>query len=95
MIEPDPTQGDGAGRVTLSEATAAVLDELTDCCGKLQSIQRHFGKAENPDGGGPKHELIGKDEGDARKVARHIAARLEACAGALRNASDPSGPPLK
>jgi hypothetical protein len=95
MSDADPTQGDGAQRVTLSEATSAVMDELTDCRGKLESIRRHFGKAENPDGGGPEHELTDEDEGEARKIARHVAARLEACAGALRNASDPSGPPFE
>lgn len=34
-------------------------------------------------------------QGEAREVARHVAARLEACAGALRNASDLSGPPFE
>jgi hypothetical protein len=55
----------------------------------MESIRRHFGKAENPDGGGPERELTDEDEEDARKVARHVAARLKACAGALRNASNP------
>lgn len=95
MSELDPTQGEGAGRVTLSEATAAVLDELTDCCGKLQSIRQRFRKAENPDGGGPEQEMTEEEEVTARDVARDVAARLEACAGALRNASDPGGPPLQ
>lgn len=93
MSDPDLTQGDGAERVTLSEATAAVLDELAGCRAKLQSIQQRFRKAENPDGGGPEQEMTEEDELKARDVVRQVAARLEASAGALRNASDPSGPP--
>lgn len=95
MSELDPTQGDGAGHVTLSEATAAVLDELAGCRSELQSIRQRLNKAENPDGGGPEQEMTEEEKVTARDVARDVAARLEACAGALRNASDPSDPPFQ
>jgi len=85
--ERDPSQGDGAARVPLSEAITAVLDVLDRCPGDLSAVRHRLRQKEMPE------EL---DTGESElprpaDQARHIAARLESCAGALRNASGESG----
>jgi hypothetical protein len=99
MIEPThgPTQGDGAGRVTLSEAAAAALHVLDDCRGELDAIRRRY--TLNPGGPAdmdpPERAWIDAETERGRQRARAVAAHLEAVAGALRNASEPSGPPFR
>lgn len=81
--DDDPPEGDGAARVPLSEAINAVLDVLSDCGGSLKAIRYRLRQEELP-------EELDVDESEFPRPgeqARHIAARLEECAGALRNAS--------
>jgi hypothetical protein len=76
------SEGDGAARVPLSEAITAVLNVSDDCAGDLSAIRHRLRQKELP-------EELDIDEsalpGPAEQ-ARHIAARLETCAGALRHA---------
>ena len=81
--EDEPQEGDGAARVPLSEAITAVLDVLTQCGGNLEAIRHRLRQEELP-------EELSVDESELPRPdeqARHVAARLEECAGALRNAS--------
>ena len=87
LDEGEPQEGDGAARVPLSEAITAVLDVLTQCGGNLEAIRHRLRQEELPE------EL---DTGESAlprpdEQARHVAARLEECAGALRNASGEVG----
>jgi hypothetical protein len=85
--DDDPSEGDGAGRVPLSEAINAVLDVLDDCAGDLAAVRHRLRQQELP-------EEIDIDESELPRPdeqARHIAARLETYAGALRNASGEVG----
>jgi hypothetical protein len=81
--EGKPARGDGAARVPLSEAITAVLDVLSECGGDLEAIRHRLRQKELP-------EELDTDESELPRPAeqaRHVAARLETCAGALRNAS--------
>lgn len=85
--DQDPSEGDGAARVPLSEAITAILDVLDACAGDLAAIRHRLRQKELP-------EELDIDESDLPRPdeqARHIAARLETCAGALRNASGEVG----
>jgi hypothetical protein len=85
--EGSPSEGDGAARVPLSEAINAVLDVLSECGGNLEAIRHRLRQQELP-------EELGINESELPRPgeqARHIAARLEECAGALRNASGDVG----
>ena len=87
LDEDKPQEGDGAARVPLSEAITAVLDVLTQCGGNLEAIRHRLRQEELP-------EELDIDESELPRPdeqARHIAARLEECAGALRNASGEVG----
>lgn len=86
----DSPKGDGAARVPLSEAINAVLDVLDDCAGDLAAIRHRLRQQELP-------EELDIDESELPRPdeqARHIAARLEGCAGTLRNASGEVGDQL-
>ena len=85
--EDEPQEGDGAARVPLSEAITAVLDVLDQCAGDLSAIRHRLRQQELP-------EELDIDESELPRPdeqARHVAARLETCAGALRNASGEVG----
>jgi hypothetical protein len=85
--DDDPPEGDGAARVPLSEAITAVLDVLDVCAGNLEAVRHRLRREELP-------EELDIDESELPRPdeqARHIAARLEECAGALRNASGEVG----
>lgn len=83
--DDDPSQGDGAARVTLSEAITAVLSLLDDCTSDLSAILHWLRHQELP-------EELEVDESERPAVqARQIAERLETCADALRNASGETG----
>jgi len=85
--EEKPQEGDGAARVPLSEAITAVLDVLSQCSGNLEAIRHRLRQEELP-------EDLDIDESELPRPdeqARHVAARLETCAGALRNASGEVG----
>lgn len=87
LPDEDPSQGDGAARVPLSEAITAVLDVLDACAGDLAAVHHRLRQEELP-------EELEIDESELLRPAqqaRHIAARLETCAGALRNASGEMG----
>lgn len=87
LPDDDPSEGNGAARVPLSEAITAVLDVLDQCAGDLSAIRHRLRQQELPEGLDiDESELPRPDE-----QARHIAARLEECAGALRNASGEMG----
>ena len=85
--EGSPSEGDGAARVPLSEAINAVLDVLDECAGDLAAVWHRLRQQELP-------EELEVDESELPRPgeqARRIAARLETCAGALRNASGEVG----
>lgn len=85
--EGSPSEGDGAARVPLSEAINAVLDVLDECAGDLAAVRHRLRQQELP-------EELEVDESELPRPgeqARRIAARLETCAGALRNASGEVG----
>jgi len=85
--DDDPSEGDGAARVPLSEAINAVLDVLDECASDLAAVRHRLRQQELP-------EELDIDESELPRPdeqARHIAARLETCAGALRNASGEVG----
>jgi len=85
--EGEPQEGDGAARVPLSEAITAVLDVLDDCAGDLAAARHRLHQQELP-------EELDIDEPELPRPAeqaRHVAARLEECAGALRSASGEAG----
>lgn len=80
--DEDSSKRDGAIRVPLSEAITAVLDVLDQCAGDLSAIRHRLRQQELP-------EELDTDESELPRPAeqaRHVAARLETCAGALRNA---------
>ena len=83
--DPDPEEG-GTTRVPLSEAITAVLDELGDCASVLSVIRHQLREQELPEGVEAEEEDLPLPE----EHARHIAARPESCAGAIRNASGES-----
>ena len=85
--EGELSQGDGAARVPLSEAIGAVLDVIDKCASDLTAVRHRLRQQELPE------ELsVGESElPRPDEQARHIAARLETCAGALRNASGETG----
>ncbi len=85
--EDEPREGDGAARVPLSEAITAVLDVLGACAGDLAAVRHRLRQKELP-------EELEIDESELPRPdeqARHTAARLETCAGALRNAGGEIG----
>lgn len=87
LNEDEPQEGDGAARVPLSEAINAVLDVLDVCASNLAAVRHRLRQQELP-------EDLDIDESELPRPdeqARHIAARLETCAGALRNASGEVG----
>jgi hypothetical protein len=93
----DHAGGDGAGRVTLSDAAAAALDVLGRCERELHAIRRRY--TLNPGGPAdmdpPERAWIDAEAARGRQRTRAVADHLEAVANALRNASDPSGPPFR
>jgi hypothetical protein len=83
----DSPEGNGAARVPFSEAITAVLDVLDDCAGDLAAVRHQLRQKGLP-------EELSVDESELPRPAEqalHIAARLEECAGALRNASGEVG----
>ena len=106
MLDQDePSSGNGASRVHLSEAAQAVEDVLSGCRAELRFLRRRLKGREEPgeDTGEFEGETLPENREESfsedpedlsspKEDALHIAARLEACAGALRNASSPGGP---
>lgn len=87
LPDDNPSEGNGTARVPLSEAINAVLDVLDDCAGDLAAVRHRLRQQELP-------EDLEIDESELPRPAeqaRHIAARLEECAGALWNASGEVG----
>lgn len=77
------SEGNGDARVPLSEAITAMLNVLDVCASNLEAVRHCISREELP-------EVLEVDESELPRPdeqARHIAARLETCAGALRNAS--------
>lgn len=90
----DPNGGDGAGRVPLSEAAKATENVLEGCRRELQLLRRWLRGEDTGPGEGPGGAPSGGPSGEEGRLtpsekALQVAARLEACAGALRNASAP------
>lgn len=81
LPDDDPSEGTGAARVPLSEAITAVLDVLDDCASDLSAIRHRLRQKELPE----EHSVDESDLPRPGEQARHVAARLETCAGALRN----------
>ena len=96
-----PSGGDGAARVTLTEAAQATEDVLEGCRRELRLLRRLLrGQEDQLQGEEPEERASsrspssGPGEGQEggpspRERALRVASRLEACAGALRNASTP------
>ncbi|WP_158705209.1 hypothetical protein [Salinibacter altiplanensis] len=81
--EDEPQETGGAARVPLSEAITVVLDVLTQCGENLEAIRHRLRQEELP-------EELDIDESELPQPdeqVRHVAVRLETCAGALGNAS--------
>jgi len=85
--------GDGAGRVSLSEAAQAVEDVLAGCRQELQFLRQRLqsGQEELDFEGTEAHQEEGTEEDfpTPSEQALRVASRLQACANALRNASTP------
>lgn len=80
----DLTAGDDARSVSLSEAAQAVMDVLEETHAELSAVRRRLSDEDlDPELKREEDELPSPTE-----QAQHAAARLEACAGTLRNASD-------
>ena len=75
--------GPGSSSVTLSEAVQAVRDVLEEAHAELGAVHLRLGDEElDPD------LELDEDALDApTDTIRHVAARLEGCAGALREAA--------
>lgn len=82
MPDLDPHSGDGAHRIPLSEAAEAVIDILVECSADLQALRHRLKQEELPN----EFDVDESDLPTPREQAEHIAARLESCAGALRQA---------
>ncbi|MCS3662008.1 hypothetical protein [Salinibacter ruber] len=85
MIDADnPVSGDSTPdddtEVSLSEAAQAVMDVLVECHGNLEAV-RHRLNGDEIDVDMDSSELP-----SPREQVLHIAAQLESCAGALRDA---------
>lgn len=85
MIDLDDSPPyDGSGQVSLTEASQAAMDVLEEAHAELAAIRHRLREGEM-------HEQLEIDEEELpspRDQARHVAARLEACAGTLRTAID-------
>ncbi len=80
MLDPDTSVPDDGADVTLSEAAQAVMDVLVECHGNLEAV-RHRLNGDEIDVDMDSSELP-----TPREQVLHIAAQLESCAGALRDA---------
>lgn len=83
----DITPGDGPPRVTLPDASQAVMDVIEECYADLAAVRHRLD-------GGEDRDVELEIEGELpspREQAHHVAARLEAAAGMLRSASERSG----
>ena len=82
--------------MTLSEAAGAALAILGQCERELHAIRRRY--THNPGGPAdmdpPERAWIDAETAHGRTRARAVADHLEAVANALRNASEPGGPPF-
>jgi hypothetical protein len=90
----DPNGGDGAGRIPLSKAAKATENVLEGCRRELQLLRRWLRGKDTGPSEGRGEAPIGDPSGEEGRLtpsekALQVAARLEACAGALRNASAP------
>lgn len=87
MSGQNPSVGDGAARLTLSESIPAIRALLQQCDSELVAIRHELRGQELP------RELeISEAELDRpAERARQIADDLESCADALRNASGKTG----
>lgn len=86
MLDPDSlASGDETQKLSLEEASQAVMDVLEETHAELSALRRRLGD-EDLD---PHLDLDKAEFPSPREQALHVAARLEACAGALRDASAP------
>lgn len=85
MLDPDdPIPGDAAQQVQLPEAAQAVMDVLEECHSDLAALRYRLKSNEMPD----QLDVDEEDLPSPQNHARHVIARLEACAGSLRKALD-------
>jgi hypothetical protein len=80
MPDSDRSVSSDETNVTLSEAAQAVMDVIAECHGNLEAV-RHRLDGEELDVDVDSSELP-----SPREQALHVAAQLESCAGALRDA---------
>lgn len=90
MIDADnPVSGDSTPNddtpnndteVSLSEAAQAVMDVLVECHGNLEAVRRRLNGDEID------VDMDSSELPTPREQVLHIAAQLESCAGALRDA---------
>lgn len=84
MLNPDDlTTGDESQKVSLQEASQAVMDVLEEIQADLSALRHRLGDEDlDP------HLEVDEDElPSPHEQGLHVAARLEASAGALRDAS--------
>lgn len=76
--------GDATGdnEVSLPEATQAVMDVLVECHGNLEAVRHRLNGYEIDT------DIDSSELPTPREQVLHIAAQLESCAGALRDAEE-------
>jgi hypothetical protein len=82
MLSSDTPGPEDDTDVTLSEAAQAVMDVIAECHGNLEAV-RHRLSGEELDVDVDPSELP-----SPREQVLHVAAQLESCAGALREAGN-------
>ena len=80
-VSSDSTPDDDT-EVALSEAAQAVMDVLVECHGNLEAV-RHRLNGDETDA-----DMDSSESPTPREQVLHIAAQLESCAGALRDAEE-------
>ncbi|MFB6097953.1 MAG: hypothetical protein ABEK84_02360 [Salinibacter sp.] len=84
MPDFEPNADSDADRVSLPEAIQAVMDVLEETHAELGAVRRRLGDQDLD----PELELNEEALDSPAEIVRHVAARLEGCAGALREASE-------
>ena len=92
MSNANPAEGDGTARISLSDAIGPILALLNRCRDDLKEIQARLQSGSDPQDESPE---ISDSEQRPAVHARQVAAHLESCAKALRNASGQTGRPSK
>lgn len=82
MLDSDSPATHDDTDVTLSEAAQAVMDVIAECHGNLKAVRHRL------DGDELDVDVDSSELPSPREQALHVAAQLESCAGALRDAEE-------